>query len=61
MAIDRQTISKVLFALSVPLTALALVCFALPVIGTVSGNYEEGMDGMGFYFFYALLAAPAAA
>lgn len=48
-----------LFAISVPLTVLALICFALPVLGIALGSYRDGSDAFLFLFLYALVAAPA--
>lgn len=61
MTLNRQAISKVLFALSIPLTLLALLCFAVPIIGSFNGLRYEGLDLGVWGIFYFLLALPAGA
>src|SRR6185312_2224778 len=59
MTSEREAIGKVLFAISVPLTVLALICFVLPMLGMLSGSYGEGADAFLSLFLYALFAVPA--
>lgn len=59
MTTERDAIGRVLFAISVPLMVLALICFVLPVLGVFSGSYRDGSDGFVLLFLYLLFAAPA--
>jgi cation transport ATPase len=61
MTLSRQAVSKVLFVLSIPLMLLALLCFAVPIIGSLNGLSYEGLDLGVWGIFYFLLALPAAA
>jgi hypothetical protein len=59
MTTKRQTVSKILFALSTPLILLALLCVAIPIIGTHNGLYYEWEDLFALSVFYAVFALSA--
>jgi hypothetical protein len=54
-------VAKVFFALGVFLAILALTCFSMPIIAAAEGTYEGGVQGIGMFYFYILLALPATA
>jgi hypothetical protein len=59
MSSQRIIVSRLLLAVGILFTALALLVFAMPFVAAVSGSYEGGGQAIGAFFFYLLLGIPA--